>query len=97
MGFDRHVYTVELRNSIAGVRVIAWRRKNRIRQAFGPLFPYHLAMYLSLIPTQNGFTNKLYDFSSEDLDKLEASPNNGICRVYRKRASVFVTVDLSKV
>lgn len=109
MGIFGFEGTVTLRKSLRNrVHIVAWRPKGKYRKTDIKWIPYHLAMWLQLLPTsskRDGFTSVLYQFGHKDLDDLkavdwepgQASPQ--IKKVARSKdgMEVVVTIDISGV
>jgi hypothetical protein len=94
-GIDRNTYTVRLVKRIGGVRIASWRRHGHRATKNIKMIPYLLATYLQLIPDANRFSDKLYDFSCNDLDELKTC--EVVTKITRRGTHAFVTIDLSKV
>lgn len=87
--------TITLRKSVGGPRLVAWREKHRRKKVYQKGWvPPVLAMYLPLVCKGFEYTNKVYDFSNKELDKLTAD-GEIIKRVTRKKkGDVILTVEV---
>ena len=94
-GIDRNTYTVKLVKRIGGVRLASYRKHGFLVSKNISMVPYFLATYLELMPCAVGFSDKLYDFSCNDLDDLKTC--EVVTKITRRGTHAFVTIDLSKV
>jgi len=99
MGIDQGKYVVTLRPSIRGVVVLGFRKIGQRKRLGVEGIPYKLANYLGLMPRDGAwlqFNNVLYDFSLADLRNF-AGGTPEIQKVFRKKGTVYITIDLGKV
>jgi hypothetical protein len=89
--------TVTIKKSIGGPILTAYRKAHCKSNNFDKMFfPYHLAIYLRLMPDSSGlqFTNKFYDLTNEDLDGL-AVDGSTITSIKRTPNGVIVSLNIS--
>jgi hypothetical protein len=89
--------TVTINKSISGPRIVAHREDHCRTKFFDKMsFPYHLAVYLRLIPDGSGlqFTNQFYDLTNEEVDGLTANGSD-ITSVKRTQNGVIVSLNIS--
>jgi len=95
LGIDKSTYTVKLVKRIGGVRIVGFRKHGHRVCKDIKRIPYLLAIYLQLIPCDNRFSDKLYDFSCTNLDELKAC--DVVTKITRRGTHAYVTINLSKV
>ena len=89
--------TVTINKSIGGPRLAAYREDHCRTKPFDKMsVPYHLAIYLRLIPDGSGlhFTNQFWELSNEEVDGLVANGSD-ITSVKRTQNGVIVSLDIS--
>jgi hypothetical protein len=89
--------TVTINKSIGGPILAAYREDHGKTKPFDKMsFPYHLAVYLRLMPDSSGlqFTNRFYEFSNEEVDDLVATGSE-ITSVKRTQNGVIVSLNIS--
>jgi hypothetical protein len=89
--------TVTINKSIGGPILAAYREDRGKTKPFDKMsFPYHLAVYLRLMPDSSGlqFTNRFYEFSNEEVDDLVATGSE-ITSVKRSQNGVIVSLNIS--
>jgi hypothetical protein len=89
--------TVTINKSIGGPILAAYREDHGKTKPFDKMsFPYHLAVYLRLMPDSSGlqFTNRFYEFSNEEVDDLVATGSE-ITSIKRTPNGVIVSLNVS--
>lgn len=89
--------TVTINKSICGPVLAAYREDHCRTKPFDKMsVPYHLAVYLRLVPDSSGlqFTNRFYDFTNEEVDDLVATGSD-ITSVKRTQNGVIVSLNIS--
>jgi hypothetical protein len=89
--------TITINKSIAGPILAAYREDHGKTKPFDKTsFPYHLAVYLRLMPDSSGiqFTNRFYDFTNEEVDNLVATGSE-ITSVKRTQNGVIMSLNIS--
>ena len=89
--------TVTINKSCSGPILTAYREDHGKTKLFDKMsFPYHLAVYLRLMPDSSGlqFTNRFYEFSNEEVDDLVATGSE-ITSVKRTQNGVIVSLNIS--
>lgn len=84
-------YTVALRPSISGVRVLWWREAHRPRNTKATYVPWKVAAYLELMPNDAGWTefrNVLYGLTNKQLAEMKTTASQ---RVTRRKGVTYVT------
>lgn len=89
--------TVTINKSIGGPRLAAYREDHCRTKFFDKMsFPYHLAVYLRLMPDESGlqFTDKFHDLSNQEVDDLVVDGSE-ITSIKRTQNGVIVSLNIS--
>lgn len=86
------MYTILLRKSIGGVRLISWRKPHRKTIYFSnSKVPQELANHIGLVPKDlncKEFSNVMFNFSNSDLDNIKTDENT--ISIRRSNAGVLI-------